>query len=45
MVAARLLELILMNVHEEMIDESVETLTYLVKNSSDLSSLSSFGLL
>lgn len=45
MVSAKLLGCILRNVNEEMIDESVETLTYLVKNPSGLSNVSSFGLL
>ena len=45
MVAAKILEFILRNVNEEMIDESVETLAYLVKNPNDLSNISSFGML
>jgi hypothetical protein len=45
MIAAKLLAFIIKNVREEMIDESVETFTYLVKNPSDLSNLSSFGLI
>jgi hypothetical protein len=35
----------ILNVNEEMIDEAVDTLTYLIKNPSTISSFSSFNLM
>lgn len=35
----------ILNVNEEMIDEAVDTLAYLIKNPGTISSLSSFNLL
>lgn len=35
----------ILNVNEEMIEESIETLSYLIKNPSTISSLSAFSLL
>lgn len=45
LVSLRLVQLMILNVNEEMVDEAVDTLTYLMKNPGTISNLSSFSLL